>query len=207
MTPEEIYEESFRIIESEVGPHSFSADEWPVVRRIIHASGDLELARLVEFRGDAVREGIRALRDGMPIVTDVRMVAAGINKKRLDGLATATHCLIDDPAVVQLAQERGLTRSFCAMTLAALQVGEAVYVIGNAPTALTALCIEIARGKARPRLIVAMPVGFVNVVESKDMAFAAGVPCIVVRGRKGGSALAAATVNALMEMALEGDDA
>jgi precorrin-8X/cobalt-precorrin-8 methylmutase len=142
----------------------------------------------------------------VPIVTDVRMVAAGFNKKSIEALGIEVHCFIDDPTVARLALERGVTRSLCAMTLAAIQLGEAIYVVGNAPTALTALCIEVERGKARPRLVMAMPVGFVNVVESKTNALAMALPCIAVEGRKGGSALAAAAMNALMEMALEGDE-
>jgi precorrin-8X/cobalt-precorrin-8 methylmutase len=204
MRPDDILAESFRIIEAEVGPHPFSEAEWPVVRRIIHASGDLELARFVEFRHDAVRAGALALRQGVPIVTDVRMVASGINKQAVEALGVPLHCFIDDPAVARQAAERGSTRSFWALEKAVAEVKEAVYVIGNAPTALLALCAAVRRGAVRPRLVVAMPVGFVSVVESKDLALSLGVPCIAVRGRKGGSAVAAATVNALLLLAAEG---
>jgi len=201
LTPDQIMAESFRIIDAEVGTHPFYAMEWQVVRRIIHACGDLELARLAHFQRDAVRAGVRALQTGLPIVTDVRMVAAGIRKPVLQALGVTLHCFIDAPDVAHLAQETGRTRSFCAMQKAVAEVGTAVYVIGNAPTALLALSACVRQSLVTPALVVAMPVGFVSVVESKEQALALECPVITVRGRKGGSAMAAATVNALLLMA------
>ncbi len=207
MKPDEIQAESFRIIDAEVGPHGFDAAEWPVVRRVIHAAGDLDLAGAVCFRRDAVREGVRALRQGAPIITDVRMVAAGLNRRAIEALKLDLHCFIDDPEVAEQAEARGLTRSHCAMQKAVAHFPEAVFVVGNAPTALLALCEAVRRGTARPPLLVAMPVGFVGVLESKEQALALDVPVIAVAGRKGGSALAAAAVNALLLMAAEGGPA
>jgi precorrin-8X/cobalt-precorrin-8 methylmutase len=204
MRPADILAESFRIIDAEVGEHSFTDLEWPLVRRIIHACGDLEVAHLVHFRGEAVHEGIQALHEKVPIITDVRMVASGINRQSLATLGIQIHCFIDDPDVATRAQQTGQTRSFCAMDKAIAQVREAIHVIGNAPTALAALGRAIRGGAVKSRLLVAMPVGFVSVVESKEEALSLGVPCIAVRGRKGGSAMAAATVNALLLMAIEG---
>lgn len=204
MRPDDILAESFRIIEAEVGPHPFDALEWPVVRRMIHASGDPELVRDVAFSAGAVAAGIAALREGLPIVTDVRMVAAGIHRPSLEALGIGLHCFIDDPEVHRLAKANETTRSRCAMERAISTVGEAVYVVGNAPTALLALCAAVRRGEVLPRLIVAMPVGFVAVAESKEEALALDVPVLAVRGRKGGSAVAAAAVNALMLLAREG---
>ena len=201
LTPDQIMAESFRIIDAEVGAHPFEALEWQVVRRIIHASGDLALARLTYFQRDAARAGMRALQAGRPIVTDVRMVASGIRKPELQALGVTLHCFIDAPEVARLAQETGRTRSFCAMQKAVAEVGTAVYVIGNAPTALLALCTCVQQGLVTPALVVAMPVGFVSVVESKEQALTLACPVITVRGRKGGSAVAAATVNALLLMA------
>jgi precorrin-8X/cobalt-precorrin-8 methylmutase len=203
-TPDEILRESFRIIDAEVGPHSFGPAEWAIVRRMIHASGDLDLVRSVHFQGDSVAAGVAALRAGVPIVTDVRMVAAGIKAEALRELAVSVHCLIDNPEVARQAVDRGCTRAYCALEKATRTVGEAIYVIGNAPTALFALCDAIARNVARPRLILAMPVGFVDVTESKEAALALGLPTLVVHGRKGGSALAAAATNALLLLATEG---
>jgi precorrin-8X/cobalt-precorrin-8 methylmutase len=206
MTPDEIYAESYRIIEAEVGPHSYSAEEWPIVRRMIHASGDLELARLVEFRHDAVHEGLRALKEGLPIVTDVRMVAAGLNKRHLRKLGIRVHCFIDQPWVADAAREAAVTRSGLGMLSAAVNVREALFVIGNAPTALYALIKAVQHNATLARLVVAMPVGFVNVVESKKEVLSLEAPIILVKGRRGGSGMAAAAVNALLEMALEGSE-
>ena len=204
LTPEQIMAESFRMIEAEVGPHTFDAVEWPVVRRIIHASGDLEFAHLTHFHREAALAGVQALHEGVPLVTDVRMVASGIQRPVLQELGLALHCFIDAPEVAHMAQAQGTTRSACAMHKAVAEVGAAVYVIGNAPTALLTLCACVRQGLVQPRLIVAMPVGFVAVVESKEQALTLETPVITVRGRKGGSAVATATVNALLLMAQRG---
>jgi precorrin-8X/cobalt-precorrin-8 methylmutase len=204
LMPEQIMAESFRIIDAEVGSHPFDAVEWQVVRRIIHASGDLEFARLVHFQHAAAHAGVQALQAGMPIVTDVRMVASGIQRPVLEKLGIALHCFIDAPEVAHMAQEQGTTRSACAMHKAVTEVGPAVYVIGNAPTALLTLSTCVRQGLVQPGLIVAMPVGFVSVVESKEQALTLDTPVITVRGRKGGSAVATATVNALLLMAQQG---
>ncbi len=203
MEPSEILAESFRIIEREVGRHSFPPAEWAVVRRLIHASGDLGLVREVVSTPDAVAAGVGAFREGVPLVTDVRMVAAGIHQPSLAALAVRLHCFIDEPEVRQAAAARGKTRSWCAMERAVATVPEAVYVVGNAPTALLALCAAVRGGLVRPRLVVAMPVGFVAVTESKNEALALGIPVLAVRGRKGGSAVAAAAINALLLLARE----
>src|SRR5581483_4351381 len=163
MRPDDILAESFRIIDAEVGPHPFGAVEWPVVRRMIHACGDVGLVGDVAFHPGAVAAGIAALREGTPIVADVRMVAAGIHRPSLEALGVGLHCFIDDPEAHRLARMRETTRSWCAMERAVSSVGEAVYAVGNAPTALLALCAAVRQGCVRPRLIVAMAVGFVSV--------------------------------------------
>jgi precorrin-8X/cobalt-precorrin-8 methylmutase len=203
LLPGEILAESFRIIDAEVGTHGFSALEWPVVRRMIHASGDLDLINLVYCSPGAVGAGARAFREGIPIVTDVRMVATGIQGPLREALGVGLHCFLDAPGVLAAAEARGLTRSACAMEHAIAALPEAVYVVGNAPTALSALCAAVRNGSARPRLVVAMPVGFVGVIESKEEALALSIPVLAVRGRRGGSALAAAAVNALLLLARE----
>ena len=207
MTPDEIYAESFRIIETEAAGHPFDAIEWPIVRRMIHASGDLEILRSVVFAHDAAALGIAALRAKVPIVADVSMVAAGIDKPRAKDLGVEIHCFIDDPGVRELAIRKDKTRSACAIEKAIAEIGNAVYVVGNAPTALFTLCDAVLQGIVRPPLILAMPVGFVSVVESKERALVLpNVPIIAVRGRKGGSAVASASVNALLRAALEERD-
>ena len=202
MTPDEIYAESFRMIEHEAAGHAFDATEWPVVRRMIHASGDLEILETVAFTGGAAAAGIAAFRDGVAIIADVAMVAAGISKPHAATLGVTVRCFIDDPDVREQAAARGLTRSACAMAKAVAEAGDAVYVIGNAPTALLALCDAVRERLVRPHLIVAMPVGFVSVVESKERALALPeTPVVTIRGRKAGSAVAAAAVNAMLRMA------
>jgi precorrin-8X/cobalt-precorrin-8 methylmutase len=198
MTPDDILQESFRIIEREVGPHAFSAEEWPVVRRMIHASGDVELARAVQFQNRAVQAGIDAIRKQTPLVTDVTMAAAGINKPALDRWNLAVHCFLNDAEISNQALEQRTTRSRAAMTKALAKFPEAITIVGNAPTALVAVCEAVQNKQARPRLLLAMPVGFVGVLESKAQAMRLDIPLIVVQGRKGGSALAAAAVNALL---------
>jgi precorrin-8X/cobalt-precorrin-8 methylmutase len=194
--------QSFRIIEAEVGAHSFGPLEWPVVRRIIHASGDLELSRVVHFSPGATAAAVRAFQERTPIVTDVRMVASGIQGPLREAVGVGLHCFLDAPEVLP-RQSEALTRCASAMEHAIAALPEAVYVVGNAPTALSVLCEAVRRGAAHPRLIVAMPVGFVGVIESKEEALALppAVPVIAVRGRRGGSAVAAATVNALLLLA------
>jgi precorrin-8X/cobalt-precorrin-8 methylmutase len=204
MRPDDILAESFRIIESEVGPHPFDAVEWPVVRRMIHACGDVGLVGDVVFGRGAVADGVDAVRGGIAIVTDVRMVAEGIHRPSREALGIDLHCFIDDPEVRQLAEAGGTTRSWCAMEKAISCIGDAVYVVGNAPTALRALCAAVRRRAVRPRLVIAVPVGFVAVAESKEEALALDVPVLTIRGRKGGSAVAAAAVNALLLLAQEG---
>ena len=189
----EILAESFRIIEAEVGRHHFGDDEWPIVRRMIHAAGDPGIAESVVFRHDAARLGKVAALERTPIVTDVTMVAAGLNKEAIRTLGIDVRCRIDD-----VAAEAGTTRSYRAMKRAIAETPEAIFVVGNAPTALMALVEAIRDGSARPRLVVAMPVGFVGVVESKEAALALDVPTIALRGRRGGSAMAAAAMNALL---------
>jgi precorrin-8X/cobalt-precorrin-8 methylmutase len=201
---EEILAESFRIIDAEIGQHPFDTLQWPVVRRVIHASGDLELANLVHFSPGAAASAVCAFHSATPIVTDVRMVAAGIQAPLREALGIALHCFLDDPGVPGEAEARGVTRCARAMERAVATLPEAVYVVGNAPTALSALCAAVRRGAARPRLVIAMPVGFVGVLESKEEALALPVPVVAVRGRRGGSAVAAAAVNALLLLAREG---
>ncbi len=204
MTPEQILRESFRIIEREVGTHTYSTLEWPIVRRMIHASGDVDLVRAVYFQQEAAAAGVRALRDGVPIVTDVAMVTAGINRAAAQTLGCTLHCFIDDADVRQNAERSVRTRSRCAMEKAIAQVGAAIYVVGNAPTALQAICDAVRRDAVRPHLVLALPVGFVAVAESKEEALALPVPVLAVRGRRGGSALAAAAVNAMLALAADG---
>jgi precorrin-8X/cobalt-precorrin-8 methylmutase len=137
----------------------------------------------------------------MPIVTDVTMVQAGIHAVAADRLGVPVRCFLNDAGVAEAARQAGTTRSACGIERAIAEVGEAIYVIGNAPTALLALCAAVREERVRPAVIIAMPVGFVAVPQSKLEALSLDVPVITVLGRKGGSAIAAATVNALLTLA------
>jgi precorrin-8X/cobalt-precorrin-8 methylmutase len=204
MRPEQIETESFRIIEAEIGEHPWSAIEWPVVRRVIHASADFDYARSLLFSPDAVLSAVAALRRGRGLVTDTTMALAGISKPRLERFGISASCFVADPDVAREAGSQGITRSILAMRKGAADSGNGVFVIGNAPTALFEM-VRLIREGLRPDLIIGLPVGFVGAAESKEMllqeAAGFGVPFITNRGRKGGSNIAAAVVNALLILA------
>ncbi|OGR34602.1 MAG: precorrin-8X methylmutase [Desulfovibrionales bacterium GWA2_65_9] len=193
-----------RIIESEVPePRVFAGDEWLIVRRMIHTTADFGLLELVRFHPKAVEAGRRALAAGCTLVTDTEMARAGIPDRRMDALSCTVRCLMRDPEVLALSKEQGCTRARAAVDFAVEQIKPAIWVIGNAPTALLRLLEHIAAGRAAPSLIIGMPVGFVNAAESKALLLAQSkIPYIAIEGRKGGSALAASAVNALAEMVL-----
>jgi len=199
MKPEEIETESFRIIDAEAGEHDWSAAEWQVVRRAIHTSADFEYVRNMVFSEGAVEQALAAIKSGCGIVTDTNMALAGIGKTRLAPFGNKVVCHVADPDVAELAKRDGITRSIAAMRKALTVPGNRIFVIGNAPTALFELLRLIDEGQANPALIIGLPVGFVGAEESK-IALAAMkhlVPFITNMGRKGGSNVAAAVVNAL----------
>lgn len=199
-TPEAIERLSFRIIREELDAMGVTVPDalFPVVGRVIHATADFEFARNLVFSEGAVRAGSAALREGRPVVTDTRMAWSGVNKRALRRFGGRAHCLIADPGVARAARAAGCTRSRAAVDKAAGLWPEAVYAVGNAPTALLRICELVREGRLRPRLVVGVPVGFVNVAESKDALLRLDIPHIVAAGRKGGSAVAAAIVNALL---------
>jgi len=206
LRPEEIEAESFRIIDTEVGPHDWSAVEWPIVRRAIHTSADFDYARTMVFSADAVDRGIDALRGGRGIVTDTTMALAGINKGLLNQFGAPISCFVADSAVSAEAVRLGITRSILAMRKAAGDPGNRIFVIGNAPTALFELLRLVREEGLQPELVVGLPVGFVGAEESKEELLQAasrhGIPFITNRGRKGGSNVAAAVMNALLKSAV-----
>lgn len=200
--PADIEARSFAIIGEELGPLGMDAKTELVVKRVIHATADFEFAQTLRFSEHAIRQGVAALRGGARVVTDTTMVAAGINKRVLGGFGGEVLTYIGDADVAAEARRRGLTRSAVSMERAARLDGPLVLAIGNAPTALVRLCELMREGRmARPALVVGVPVGFVNVVESKELVLESDVEHIVARGRKGGSTVAAAIVNALLYIA------
>lgn len=196
-----IYARSFAIIRSEADLKAFSPDEERVAVRIIHACGMVEVARDIAFSSTLAAVGQQALRDGAPILCDAKMVANGVTRARLPANNDVI-CSLDDARVPGLARDLGTTRSAAAMELWRPHLAGAVVVIGNAPTALFRLLEMLDAGAPLPAAVIGMPVGFVGAAESKDALAADGrVPFAIVRGRKGGSAMAAAAVNALASKA------
>jgi precorrin-8X/cobalt-precorrin-8 methylmutase len=193
----EIYRRSFAIIRAESNLARFSAAEEPVVVRMVHACGLVELADDVEMSPDFADAARRALKKGAPILCDSKMVANGITKARLP-TANEIVSTLDDPRVPDLAAKIGNTRSAAAMDLWADKLAGSIVAIGNAPTALFHLLEMLDAGAPQPAAIIGLPVGFVGAAESKDaLAVDKRVPYLIVRGRKGGSAMAVAAVNAL----------
>jgi precorrin-8X/cobalt-precorrin-8 methylmutase len=208
LKPEEIEAESFRMIDAEAGPHGWSAAEWPVVRRVVHTSADFDYVRTMFFSPGAVAAAVDALKGGQGIVTDTTMALSGISKPRLAKFALPAACFVADAAVARDAAAAGVTRSIMAMRRATAEFAGGIFVIGNAPTALFELLRQVREEGVRPALIVGLPVGFVGAAESKEelivTATEYAVPFITNRGRKGGSNVAAAVINALLLLATEG---
>ena len=195
--PREIEKRSLEIIESELTV-DIPQENLAVVKRVIHTTADFDYAVNLAFSEGAVEKALEALRSGCDIVTDTQMAKSGINKAAAEKLGCAVHCFMSDPDVAAEAKERGCTRAKVSMEKAARVAGSGIFAIGNAPTALIMLREMIEEGRISPKLVVGVPVGFVNVVEAKEEIMRTGVPYIVARGRKGGSTVAAAIINALM---------
>lgn len=196
--PMDIEKRSFEIITELLGDTPIDPENELVVKRVIHTSADFDYAENLAFSEHAVRKGIEALRGGCDIVTDTQMAKSGINKTILGKLGGQVHCFMSDEDVAKEAKERGITRAIVSMERAAKLPKPCIFAIGNAPTALISLKEQIDAGLLKPALIIGVPVGFVNVVESKELIMEAGVPYIVARGRKGGSNVAAAICNAML---------
>lgn len=200
--PMDIEKRSFEIIEAEMGEHNFSQRELMIAKRVIHTTADFEYKDLLYIREGAVDRGLELLQKGTVIYTDTNMAMAGINKKALKQLGCRVECFIDREDVAKIAKERGITRSMAAVEKA-VEEGVEFFVFGNAPTALFRLKELILEGRARAEFIVAAPIGFVGAAESKEEIEKLNMPLVSIRGRKGGSTVAAAIVNSLMYMLVE----
>ena len=196
--PAEIEKRSFEIITELLGDTVLDPVQEPVIKRVIHTTADFSYVESLTFSQQAVETGIAALKAGCDIVTDTQMARSGINKTILGRLGGHVHCFMSDPEVAAEAKQRGVTRAMVSMERAAQLDKPCIFAIGNAPTALICLHDLIQTGKLHPALVIGVPVGFVNVVESKEMILRCPVPSIVARGRKGGSNVAAAICNALL---------
>ena len=206
--PGDIERTSMSIIAAELAERGIvlPPEQEAVVKRVIHTTADFDYANNLRFTPGAAELGQAALKQGVPIVTDTNMAKAGISKPSLEAFGCTLHCFMAEPEVARLARERGLTRAAVSMERAAQEYPGAILAVGNAPTALLRIA-ELMEEGLRPALVIAVPVGFVNVVESKELLFAAceihGVPAIAAMGRKGGSNVAAAICNALLYAAAE----
>lgn len=197
--PADIERRSFEIIESELA-RPIDPALAPIVKRVIHTTADFEYADSLCFSKNAVSAALAALKQGACIVTDTNMAKAGLNSRTLEQLGCQAVCFMADNDVAQAAKRNGTTRAVTSVEKAAALPGRQIFVVGNAPTALIRICEMIKSGELSPVLVIGVPVGFVNVVQAKELLMQTGAEHIVARGRKGGSNVAAAIVNALMYM-------
>ncbi len=204
VAPAEIEARSMEIITGEMGPHSFTDEQLPIVKRCIHASADFDYVKDLRFTEGAVKAGLAAIEAGCTVVTDTQMACSGVNKRVLERFGGRACCFISDEDVAKEAKERGVTRAAVSMERAAKLEGPVLLALGNAPTALVRACELMVSGEFAPALTVGVPVGFVNVVESKELLLDMPGEHIVAVGRKGGSNIAAAIVNALLYLASKG---
>ncbi len=203
MKPDEIENLSFQIIEREIGAHNLRNEQWIIVRRMIHTSADFGYKDMVRFHSDAIKSGLDAIRSGKNIITDTNMARVGIRKREIEQFGGRVKCYMNDQQVHSNAKATGVTRAKIAVDMAVEDMQGGIYVIGNAPTALLRLIELVKEQKARPALIIGLPVGFVNAAESKAALMELDYPYISNVGRKGGSNVAASVINALSIMASE----
>ena len=198
--PMEIEKRSFEIITQELGDKRLDADKELIIKRCIHTSADFEYADSLCFSPDVVEKAMEAIKKGACIVTDTQMAKSGINKRALARYGGEVYCFVADEDVAQAAKENGTTRSTANIDKAAALNKPLIFAIGNAPTALVRIYELVQEGKLKPELVIGVPVGFVNVVQSKELIMETETPYIVARGRKGGSNIAACICNALLYM-------
>ena len=198
VAPGDIEARSMELITAELGERTFPAEQAPIVKRVIHTTADFDYADNLVFTAGAVEAGLCAIRSGCVIVTDTQMARSGINKTVLGKFGGEVLCFMSDEDVAQEAKARGVTRATVSMERAAALDRPLILALGNAPTALVRACELMEAGKLRPALVIGVPVGFVNVVESKELLLTMPGEHIVARGRKGGSNVAAAICNALL---------
>ena len=199
--PQEIEEKSFQIITEELGEHPFTEEQYPVVQRVIHASADFDLGRSLVFHPDAIKAGIQAIRSGKIVVADVQMVQVGISKNRIEKFGGEVKVYISDPDVMEEAKRLNTTRAIISIRKAVKEAEGGIFAIGNAPTALLELIRLVKEGEAKPGLVIGMPVGFVSAAESKEELAKLDIPFITNMGRKGGSPVTVAALNAISLMA------
>lgn len=198
VAPADIERRSMEIITAELGGRTFPAEQLPILKRVIHTTADFDYADNLVFTPGAVAAGLAAIQAGCAIVTDTQMARAGVNKKVLERFGGEALCFMSDPDVAAEAKARGVTRATVSMERAAALTRPLILALGNAPTALVRACELMEKGALKPALVIGVPVGFVNVVESKELLRTMPGEHIVALGRKGGSNVAAAICNALL---------
>lgn len=200
MRPADIERKSFEIIREELGDTPLLPGTEQIVLRCIHTSADFDYAHTLFFSDGVVGRVLRAIREGAAIVTDTHMAKAGINKKILESFGGRLYCFMSDEDVAAAARQRQTTRAVISMEKAAALKEPLIFAVGNAPTALLRLCELHEEGLVDPAAVIGVPVGFVNVIDSKERLIGSGMPCIAARGRKGGSNIAACIINAFLYM-------
>lgn len=202
----DIEKKSFEIIEAEAPKHNFTPEEWRVARRLIHTTADFSITETLRFSNNPIQSGLAALRNGAPLYSDSNMIRSGISIPRLKQLNSSYEresiiCRIADPEIAEEAKAKNISRALCSMEHEGGNLSGAIVLIGNAPLALASLTRFIKEKNVKPALVIGMPVGFVNVVESKNLLCECDVPFITLEGRRGGSPLAVATLHAIIESA------
>ena len=202
-----IEDESMQIIENEIGQHSYNEQEWPIVRRVIHSTADFDFARdnKIIFHKDAIKNGLKALKNGSSIVVDVNGIIGLLNKQNPKDFGNNVVCNISESSIMEAAKEAGKTRAQMSMRIAKEDMNGGIVVVGNAPTALLEVMEMIREGITKPALVIGIPVGFVSAVESKEELAKMDIPFITNLGRKGGSPCASAIVNALYKLLRQGN--
>jgi precorrin isomerase len=208
MSGQAIEDRSFELIDAEAGAHSFSPDQWQVVRRMLHTTADFGLIDSIRFSPDAIASAVEALRSGAPIYVDSNMIRSGLSLARLREVcpkyeADSVVCHVADHDIVAAAKESGLPRSLFAVRKALPVLDGGIAAFGNAPVALMELNRLIMEEGIKPALVIGMPVGFVHVIESKEELISLDVPYIAIAGRRGGSPLAVSTIHALCSVAVQ----
>ncbi|ERN52982.1 precorrin-8X methylmutase [Alkalihalophilus marmarensis] len=199
--PQEIEGMSFNMIDEEFGQHSFTEEQYKIVQRVVHASADFELGHSMLFHEKAIQSGIKAIKNGEQVYADVQMIVSGVSKGRIEKHGGNVHVYISDEDVMKEAKRLNTTRAIISVRKSIQQFDGGIYAIGNAPTALLELIRLIKGGYAKPSLVIGMPVGFVSAPESKEELAKLDVPFITNVGRKGGSTVTVAALNALSLLA------
>jgi precorrin-8X/cobalt-precorrin-8 methylmutase len=198
LNPNDIERRSFEIISGEMGHLQIRPEHDAIIKRVVHTTADFDYARITEIHPEAIESAKKVLAAGCRIYSDTNMIVAGASKPSLKELKCSIYTYIDDEQVIAESKEKGITRSILGIEKAVADVNTQIFVIGNAPTALVRLGELIAENKVNPALVIGVPVGFVGASESKDFIKQTNVPYIVTNGRKGGSTVAVAILNAIL---------